>query len=131
MKRTAAIALTAFVLLVGYGTLRAAEIHEAVKAGDLAKVKSLLERDPQSKDSRDEMEMSPLHYAAVGRRIDIIQLLVEHKADLENPGPQGRTPLVQAVIQRTIPLLQTQCANLLDRCPHHRRPWCERRHPGE
>ncbi len=101
MKKRAviAIALSAFILLVGFGRSWAAEIHDAVKAGDLAKVNMLLEKDPQSKDSRDERDMSPLHYAAVGKRLDIIRLLVEHKADLENPGAQGRTPLIQAVIE--------------------------------
>ncbi|HEX8989609.1 MAG TPA: ankyrin repeat domain-containing protein [Rhodocyclaceae bacterium] len=37
-----------------------------------------------------------LHYAAYSGRLDIARLLIEHKADLDAPAPNGQTPLMLA-----------------------------------
>jgi ankyrin repeat protein len=40
------------------------EIHEAAKAGDLAKVKALLKDNPELVSSKDNLGFAPLHLAA-------------------------------------------------------------------
>jgi len=78
---------------------QARDLREAVKAGNLAKAKALLDKDPRIKDGRDERGMAPLHFAAINRHIDILRLLVEYKADLEIRDDLGRTPLARAIME--------------------------------
>ncbi len=77
----------------------AREFREAVKAGNLAAAKTLLEKEPRIISSRDERGMAPLHFAAINRRVDILRLLVEQKADLEIRDDSGRTPLAWAIMR--------------------------------
>ena len=78
------------------------EIHDAAKAGDLAKVKALLKDNPDLVSSKTTDKSSylfggtPLDYAAMGGHKDMVELLLANKAD---PNPKDyaiSTPLLQA-----------------------------------
>ncbi len=82
-----------FVLLGLTASLFAAGIHEAVKAGDLTAVRSLIDKDPGLVNARDETGRSPLHWAARGTDIEVLEYLVEKGADLNFPDNNGTAPL--------------------------------------
>jgi ankyrin repeat protein/tetratricopeptide (TPR) repeat protein len=82
------------VLLLCLGTgLRSAEIHDRVKANDLAAVKGLIEADPQVVNLVDEGRRTPLHWAARGGNPEMIRLLVEKGADVNAGDENGIAPL--------------------------------------
>jgi ankyrin repeat protein len=59
------------------------EIFRAVKAGDLPRVKQLLESEPELVHARDKDRSTPLHLAAWKDQPDIVEALVEAGADLQ------------------------------------------------
>jgi len=91
--------LGAVVLLVYLATpaLPAAEIHEAVRAGDLAKVRALIENDPRVVNLPDNFYMSPLHIACRrGLPLELVRLLVEKGADVNAVSKYQGRPLDMA-----------------------------------
>jgi len=69
-------------------------IMKAAKAGDTARVKELLDADPGLVAAREADESTPLHCAAwKGRRDVVALLLLQHGADPDARGVNGRTPL--------------------------------------
>jgi len=85
------------VLLLAAPAVRAEEIHEAVKKGDLPGVQALLTAKPDRLRAVDERGFTPLHTAALEGRVEIASLLIEKGADLEAKNPTGYTPLFLAV----------------------------------
>jgi hypothetical protein len=71
----------------------AAEIHDACSHGDLATVKSLLSDQPSLAFSKDERGATPLHWAAYGGHVDIVQWLLAKKANVNAKDDYGQTPL--------------------------------------
>lgn len=68
-------------------------IHEAVTAGDLKRIKELLETFPEMKDFKDDSGWTPLHLAAANGHIDIIKFLTASgRDDLDVETPTGYTP---------------------------------------
>ena len=87
------IVVAASLVLLAAGPSPAAEIHQAVQAGDLAKVKALLDRDPAQVNVRDEGGRTPLHLAARGTSAAVLALLVERGADVNALDGNGIAPL--------------------------------------
>jgi len=70
------------------------EIHDAVKRGDLEKVKALLKDNPNLVFSKDDSHgATPLHIAAFIGRTDVAELLLANKADVNAKDINGLTPL--------------------------------------
>jgi len=76
--------------------LKGDRIHEAVKAGVLEDVRSLLENSPQLARIPDENGMTPLHWASISGRRDIAELLIKKGADINAKDKWGLTPLSRA-----------------------------------
>jgi ankyrin repeat protein len=75
------------------------EIHSAVAAGDLEKVKTLLKADPNlvlSKDAKTN-DWTPLHFAAFYGQKEVAGVLLTNKANVEIRDNTGFTPLLVAV----------------------------------
>jgi len=75
------------------------EIHDAAKAGDLEKVKTLLKDKPGlvlSKD--DKYGLTPLHLAAFSGHQDVAELLLTSKAEVNAKDNLGLTPLHMAAL---------------------------------
>lgn len=90
--RWTAMAVGLFVLAALL--LPAAEIHDAVRAGDLAKVQALLEKDPGLANALDQRGMPPLLVACLDfKSLDIVRCLVEHGADVNLSGKYSGTLL--------------------------------------
>jgi ankyrin repeat protein len=57
-------------------------IHEAARAGDLARVKRIVASDPRAVDAEDRYRWRPLFHAALRRRRAVVRFLLEHGADV-------------------------------------------------
>ncbi len=73
--------------------LVALDIHDAAKAGDLAKVKAIIEREPGLIGAKDETGRTPLHWACRGVHVDVVKYLVERGADVNAQDRSSITPL--------------------------------------
>ena len=80
---------------------------EAVKSGDLRKVRELIERDPALVSARTAQGESPAIAAAYHRRAGIAELLLAKGADLNvfEAAALGRSEAVQALLDREPGLL--------------------------
>ena len=83
--------LAAFLLAAN--PVAAAEIHEAVKSGDVAAVKALLDKTPALVNLKDESGQTPLHLAAQGQNPAMVPLLVDRGADVKATDNRGISPL--------------------------------------
>ncbi len=93
MRKTL-LGLAYFVAFSGLAaSLSAAEIHEAVKTGNLAAVKALIEKDPGQIKAKDETGRTPLHWAARGTNNEVLAYLVEKGAGLDVLDGNGTAPL--------------------------------------
>jgi ankyrin repeat protein len=68
-------------------------LHEAVEAGNLAEVETLLNADPYLTSVRNGFGEAALHRAAATGRADLTELLLTHSAAVEPVSHVGRTPL--------------------------------------
>ncbi len=85
------------ILFFLYNGLRAGEIHTAAKNGDLDKVKSLLETNPELINAKDNKGFTPLHSAVSKGRKSIVTYLVTQGANINAKNKNGLTPLFQAL----------------------------------
>ena len=85
---------SSLIILVLIATpIQAAEIHDAVRAGDLELVMELIENNPSVVNERMERGYSPLHWAVNRRDTAITRFLIDHGTDLEARDADGDTPL--------------------------------------
>ncbi|GAC1529451.1 MAG: hypothetical protein NVS2B4_07810 [Ramlibacter sp.] len=66
----------------------------AALKGQLAMVKQLVERDADV----NKPGWAPLHYAATGGHVEVMELLLEHSAFIDAESPNGTTPLMMAAM---------------------------------
>ena len=92
MKTTSLVLSIAGLLLAGHPA-EPAEIHEAVKAGNVAGVTALLNKAPALVNARDESGQTPLHWAARGTVAPLLALLVDRGADINAVDNGGTAPL--------------------------------------
>jgi len=108
MRKTSILSLL-LVFIIGFtGAVRAGEIHDACKAGDLAKVKLLLQNDPSLLQSVTPEGKSPLHMATGWGRTDIVSYLLSIGADIKALNNDGGQPIHVAASQN-----QPACAEIL------------------
>src|SRR4030042_2888319 len=83
-----------FVFLSVFTTpIGAQEIHDAVRAGDLAKVKALVAKDAKVVNEKDARGRTPLHFASYAGNREIVAFLIANGADVRATDPEGFTPL--------------------------------------
>ncbi len=88
-----------FALILGVAaSAQAADIHNAVSANDLPRVKRIIEKDAKQVDAQQQgTNYSPLHVAVIGNRLDIAKYLLSKKANVNLQDRYKRTPLWFAV----------------------------------
>jgi ankyrin repeat protein/poly(3-hydroxybutyrate) depolymerase len=80
-----------------------ADLSLAIRQGNLAAVRAIVEKNPGLVKSADDSGFTPLHIAATAGHVDIIEHLLDRGADLEARTAGGQTPLFQ-----TVPLASEQ-----------------------
>jgi ankyrin repeat protein len=73
-----------FLFLVAFSTaLFSLEIHDAVRAGDLARVKALLEKDPGLVNAKAPNGKTPLFVACIEKKgLEMVRYLGDHGAEV-------------------------------------------------
>lgn len=97
MVKKVPVFLMIAALIFGARGARGQDIFEAVKKGDLAAIRAVLERNPGAVNDADPYTMTPLHWAALEGRKDAAELLASGGADLDRRTRLGRTPFNVAV----------------------------------
>ncbi len=85
-----------------------ADLSLAIRQGELAAVRRLVEADPSLARTPDEAGFTPLHIAATAGRVEIIDYLLQRGAPIEARTRGGQTPLFQ-----TVPLAQARAFEFL------------------
>ncbi|KAI4806696.1 hypothetical protein KUCAC02_017510 [Chaenocephalus aceratus] len=76
---------------------RRPDVFSALKLGNSQLVKEILEEDPTQVNSSNQEGASPLMIAAVSGQLEVVQLMVDKKADIDKQdGVHGWTALMQA-----------------------------------
>ncbi|MHB0998003.1 MAG: phosphodiester glycosidase family protein [Armatimonadota bacterium] len=93
-----------FVILLGILSMLsftfcacAGELHQAIMMSDFDKAKSLIEKYPDSINSKDETGYTPIHLSILMKQNKIIDTLLKHKADPNIKVIGGITPLHMSV----------------------------------
>lgn len=94
MKKTL---LILFIILLVTFWLKGDVCFQAVKNGNLLKVKSLVEENPGILEARDNKGMTPLALAGWYGKSDILKFLIARGADLNTRNKNGLTPLFSAL----------------------------------
>ena len=98
MKRQAFIwMVVAHVLAANCMAATGTDLFDAVRAGDVEKVKALLQADPKLAEGRTEDGSTALHLAALEGHADIARLLLASKAQVNARGLREETPLHMAM----------------------------------
>ena len=93
------LARVVFLTVVLAGTsltatgLQVDEIHDAAAAGDLNKVKALLDADPSLLESKDNDGRTPLNKACEKKQAAVANFLIDKGADVKTTDKFGFTPL--------------------------------------
>ncbi|MGD8539919.1 MAG: ankyrin repeat domain-containing protein [Candidatus Aminicenantes bacterium] len=75
------------------------EIHDAAKKGDLEKIQKILRENPELLDTPDKSGFTPLHWAVIYGKKDMIEYLIGRGADIKGhrEALRGWTPLQAAL----------------------------------
>lgn len=85
-----------FALLNGSGAV-AQEICDAARAGDLARVRALVEADSAQVGARSANNKTPLIFAAQGGHLEVVAYLIDMGAELDARNAANETSLIYAV----------------------------------
>src|SRR5262249_544740 len=117
----------------------AGEVHRLLEQGQLDAARAMLAADRGLKDTRDDMQQTPLRIAAHRGHVEIVRLLLEQGADV-NPRAYNRLPclhladdppIVRLVIRHkadleAVSVSGTALQTAASRCNHREHPVCQR-----
>ncbi len=72
------------------------EIHDAIRQGDLSRVKEFLLKRPELIDAKNDNGWTPLHLSSLRGHKDVVHLLIKNGAEVNVKNNKGQTPLDNA-----------------------------------
>ncbi len=93
--------LSAFIIPVNAG-----EIHKAARAGDLAKIKLLLEKEPGLVNEKTGTGNTPLFFAVFGGHSEVVDFLISKGAEVSDKNNAGENVLHYAAYSGSVKLLK-------------------------
>jgi ankyrin repeat protein len=100
MNNTKLIGIVCLTILFRTVSMHAEEIHDAVMASDLNKVRALIETNPSLLESKDNRGLPPLHIACEYGKVDIANFLIDKGADVNAMDNANYSPLIRACLFR-------------------------------
>jgi ankyrin repeat protein len=94
------------------------QLHEAARDGDVEKMQALLKQSPDLVFSKDQYDLTPLHWAAIRGNKSAVELLLVNKAEVNASGDDGRTALMEAAENGHKEVLELLLANGADAGAH-------------
>jgi ankyrin repeat protein len=93
MKAYKAVCSAVGLLILAAPAAQSQDIFDLLRKGDVAAVKTLVEKIPQLIEARDGDGDTPLHYAAYGGNVDLINYFLDKGAKLDLQDARRKTPL--------------------------------------
>ena len=93
MKKLALFLLLVAMIGAFSTAAQSQDVFDLLRKGDVAAVKALVEKSPQLVEARDKDGDTPLHYAAYGGNVELVNYFVDKGAKLELRDAQQKTPL--------------------------------------
>jgi CDK inhibitor PHO81 len=81
-------------------------LHQACISGSLKVVKLCVEKIPELLEKPDAYDRRPLHYASLHGHSSIVSFLLDHSADATVTDMDGYTPLMHAITQGHVEVVQ-------------------------
>ncbi len=106
------VLLAVCLLVISVASINAQEIFDAVKSGNLTKVKELVENDSQLLNARNSHQSTPLHTAVDAGYVEIVNYLIGKGADVNSTNRSEQTPLFYAKTAEIAKLLISNGANV-------------------
>lgn len=107
--------ILSILIMAILGNVQATTIHEAIDQGDSAAVAAMMDANPALLGDRLPNGRTPLHTAAYGGKLNIVQLLLSRGADVNAITTTGSTPLHGAALyghEAVLKLLVEKGANV-------------------
>ncbi|MBU0515690.1 MAG: ankyrin repeat domain-containing protein [Proteobacteria bacterium] len=104
-----AFALGPMILVPATARAQDGNIFEAVKSGNLAAVKSILDSNPQAANARGKNRYTPLIWAARKGYLNIVKLLLARGADINGTNKWNNGSLHWAAYNGQVPVVEYLC----------------------
>ncbi|CAL1535401.1 unnamed protein product [Lymnaea stagnalis] len=90
------------------------DLHQAVRRGNIEKVKEILDSGDVNADAQDEKDFSALVVAGLQGKFEIMDILLQHGADVNRKDASGKTPLIHAASRDLLETAKWLCKNGAD-----------------
>ncbi|GFN80591.1 fibronectin type 3 and ankyrin repeat domains protein 1 [Plakobranchus ocellatus] len=85
------------------------DLHHAIRRGNIDKVREVLDSGDVHPDAQDEKDFSALVAAGLRENFEIMELLLEHGADVNRKDASGKTPLIHAASRDLLETVKWLC----------------------
>ncbi|XP_055956595.1 ankyrin repeat and death domain-containing protein 1A-like isoform X3 [Patella vulgata] len=85
---------------------REQKLHQAAKENDAATIRALYSQNSKEINSKNNLDRTPLHWAAANGNMEAVQALIEGGADLEGKDKYGMRPVLWAAWFGHLPVLK-------------------------
>jgi Ankyrin repeats (3 copies) len=74
------------------------ELRKAVMSNKIQRIRYLFQNSDINRNAPDERGRTPLHYAAIAGKLDVIEVLIFYDADVNSRDKRGNTPYMDAIL---------------------------------